>query len=106
VGGASGGTEGVDAPVTEYPGLAEARRHVVEVDQGPGAALFVPSGWHHTVENLEATLSINHNWINGFAVHRTWALLARERDEAAAAIEDCRELCRCGGTPGITRGLE
>ena len=28
--------------------------------QGAGGAIFVPSGWHHTVENLEDTLSINH----------------------------------------------
>lgn len=93
-GGASGGTGEGEEEEGEYPGLAEARRHVVEVEQGPGAALFVPSGWHHTVENLEATLSVNHNWINGCGVHRTWALLAREREEAAAAIEDCRALCR------------
>jgi oxalate decarboxylase/phosphoglucose isomerase-like protein (cupin superfamily) len=37
----------------QYPNLAEARRHVVEVRQGASDALFVPSGWHHTVENLE-----------------------------------------------------
>ena len=94
--GASGSTEGGEDAEEgeEFPGLAEARRHLLEVTQGPGSALFVPSGWHHTVENLEATLSINHNWINACTVHRTWALLAREREEAAAAIEDCRELCR------------
>lgn len=45
-----------------FPGLAEARRRLVELVQGPGAALFVPSGWFHTVENLEACVSINHNW--------------------------------------------
>ncbi len=28
--------------------------------QVAGEAIFVPSGWHHTVENLEDTLSINH----------------------------------------------
>jgi hypothetical protein len=50
----------------------------------------VPSGWHHTVRNLEDTLSINHNWLNGFNLHWAWALLRRERAEAAAAIEDCR----------------
>ncbi len=53
----------------------------------------MPSGWHHTVTNLEDTLSINHNWLNGFNLHRGWALLRREHAEAAAAIEDCR--CAC-----------
>ena len=53
----------------------------------------MPSGWHHTVRNLEDTLSINHNWLNAFNLHWGWALLQRERAEATAAIEDCRYLC-------------
>uniref|UniRef100_A0A1I8ISJ6 Jumonji domain-containing protein 4 n=1 Tax=Macrostomum lignano TaxID=282301 RepID=A0A1I8ISJ6_9PLAT len=32
--------------------------------QEPGDVLFVPSGWHHQVANLEACISINHNWFN------------------------------------------
>ncbi len=36
-----------------FPRLEEARRHVMHVHQGTGSALFVPSGWHHTVTNLE-----------------------------------------------------
>lgn len=28
---------------------------MVHVRQGTGSALFVPSGWHHTVTNLEGT---------------------------------------------------
>ena len=50
----------------------------------------MPSGWHHTVENEEDTLSINHNWLNGHNLSWAWALLRRERSDAAAAIEDCR----------------
>ena len=50
----------------------------------------MPSGWHHTVENLADALSINHNWVNGHSLGRAWALLQRERGDAAAAIEDCR----------------
>jgi hypothetical protein len=34
----------------QYPHLAEALSHVVEVVQQPGEAIFVPSGWHHTGE--------------------------------------------------------
>lgn len=52
----------------------------------------MPSGWHHTVTNLEDTLSINHNWLNAFNLHWGWALLRREHAEAAAAIEDCRSV--------------
>ncbi len=32
--------------------------------QGAGEAIFVPSGWHHTVENLQDTLSINHKCVS------------------------------------------
>lgn len=58
--------------------------------QEAGETIFVPSGWHHTVMNLEDTLSINHNWLNAYNVHWAWALLQQEYKDAAAAIEDCR----------------
>lgn len=41
-------------------------------------------------------MSINHNWFNGHNAGWVWALLRRERQQAEAAIEDCRELCRWG----------
>jgi oxalate decarboxylase/phosphoglucose isomerase-like protein (cupin superfamily) len=58
--------------------------------QEAGEAIFVPSGWHHEVENLADTLSVNANWLNAFNAHWAVALLRRERAQAAAAIEDCR----------------
>ncbi|XP_066928511.1 2-oxoglutarate and iron-dependent oxygenase JMJD4-like [Clytia hemisphaerica] len=36
--------------------------------QKSGEVIFVPSGWHHQVFNLEDTVSINHNWVNAFIV--------------------------------------
>ena len=63
--------------------------------QGPGDLLFVPSGWHHSVRNEADTLSINHNWLNAHNVHWAVALLRSERQEAIAAIEDCRCSWRC-----------
>jgi len=65
----------------------------LEVEQGAGEAIFVPAAWHHDVENLADTLSINHNWLNGFGVLHAVRMLLREHDEAAAGIEDCRGLC-------------
>ena len=50
----------------------------------------MPSGWHHTVENIADTLSVNANWLNAFNLHWACELLRRERAQAAAAIEDCR----------------
>ena len=58
--------------------------------QEPGETIFVPSGWHHTVENLDDSLSINHNWLNAHNIHWGLALLKQEHAAAAAQIEDCR----------------
>lgn len=55
-----------------FPGLAQARRHAVAVVQRAGETIFVPSRWFHTVENLQDTLSVNHNWINGANVRDCW----------------------------------
>ena len=55
-----------------FGGLTTARNHAIEIIQRSGEAIFVPSGWHHSVENLEDTLSINHNWIN--ACNLQWAV--------------------------------
>ena len=45
-----------------YPLLHLARP--IEVLQEAGQTIFVPSGWHHTVENIDDTLSVNSNWCN------------------------------------------
>ncbi|PNH01450.1 JmjC domain-containing protein 4, partial [Tetrabaena socialis] len=63
--------------------------------QEAGDAVFVPSGWHHCVENLADTLSLNHNWVNGHNLHWKWALLRRQYADAAAAIDDCRCKLKC-----------
>jgi len=61
-----------------YPGLERVRLHAMEIIQYPGETIFVPSGWYHTVENLEDTLSINHNWINGTNIHWSWYKVKHE----------------------------
>ncbi len=43
----------------------------------------------HDFTNAD-TLSINHNWLNGWNLHWGLHLLQREHAAAAAAIEDCR----------------
>ncbi|KAM8967186.1 2-oxoglutarate and iron-dependent oxygenase JMJD4 [Pelodytes ibericus] len=50
----------------------------MEVTQDAGEIIFVPSGWHHQVYNLEDTISINHNWINGCNVSVMWRFLQAE----------------------------
>ncbi|DBA96945.1 TPA: hypothetical protein ACH3X1_001275 [Trebouxia sp. C0004] len=76
-----------------FPNLDTACQHTIECVQEAGETIFVPSGWHHTVENIEDTLSINHNWLNGYNIHWALALLQQERTDAIACIEDCREGC-------------
>ena len=61
-----------------YPGLERARKFALEIVQEAGETIFVPSGWHHTVENIEDTLSINHNWLNGYNLEGSWDKLKEE----------------------------
>ena len=82
-----------DVEEQNFPNLKHARKHLIEVIQQEGEAIFVPSGWHHTVENLKDTLSINHNWFNVCNINYSWELLQRERHEAEQAICDCRSTC-------------
>ena len=63
-----------------YPGLQKVREHAIQIVQYPGETIFVPAGWYHTVENLQDTLSINHNWINGTNIYWSWQKLKSEME--------------------------
>ncbi|GJP53964.1 hypothetical protein CLOM_g13074 [Closterium sp. NIES-68] len=82
----------VDSPVdaTLFPEFHKAVWMMV--DQRAGDAIFVPSAWPHQVTNMEDTISINHNWINGSNLMHTWRLLEQDEEEAAEAICDVREM--------------
>lgn len=76
-----------------YPDLRLALKAAIVVKQEAGDAIFVPSGWHHQVHNLEPTISINHNWCNGFNIEAVWGHIKEEswraRDMLAGfAFED------------------
>lgn len=79
-------------PNVQFPWLPLAERLATRLDQPAGSALFVPSGWAHAVLNTGPgpTLSLNHNWINGYNVHWSIALLVREYEVAAHLLEDLR----------------
>eukprot|EP00743_Colponemidia_sp_Colp-15_P010247 GILK01011265.1.p1 GENE.GILK01011265.1~~GILK01011265.1.p1 ORF type:complete len:424 (-),score=68.50 GILK01011265.1:335-1576(-) len=62
----------------------------IEFYQEAGETIFVPSGWHHQVKNVEDTLSINHNWINGCAVDFMWNLLKADLNRIREMILDCK----------------
>ncbi|XP_076063690.1 jumonji domain containing 4 [Oratosquilla oratoria] len=76
---------------TTYPKSMEAKGKL-EVIQEVGEIIFVPSEWHHQVWNLESTISINHNWINGGNIHIVWRFLAESLDQVENAILDCMEM--------------
>ncbi|XP_062349161.1 2-oxoglutarate and iron-dependent oxygenase JMJD4 isoform X2 [Cinclus cinclus] len=63
-----------------YPRYSQSQPPL-EIIQESGEIVFVPSGWHHQVYNLEDTISINHNWVNGCNVALMWCFL---QDELAA----------------------
>lgn len=63
-----------------------------EVIQRAGQTVFVPSGWHHQVWNLEDTISINHNWFNGCNIHCIWKAMYEKFNEVLREIDDCKDM--------------
>ena len=62
-----------------------------EIKQGPGEAIFVPSGWYHQVLNLTDTLSINHNWFNATNLLYIWDQLYQELKKVQKELSDIFE---------------
>nr|KAF6480479.1 jumonji domain containing 4 [Molossus molossus] len=62
----------------------------LEVMQEAGEMVFVPSGWHHQVHNLEDTISINHNWVNGCNLANMWHFLQQELCTVQKEISEWR----------------
>ena len=84
---------------------------VIVIEQGPGDAMFVPSGWYHIVENLpfkhslgpstvdefvpssaekDLVVSINHNWFNAFGVTEVFDFLLRDLSNVRKEIAHLR----------------
>ncbi|XP_029813806.1 2-oxoglutarate and iron-dependent oxygenase JMJD4, partial [Manacus vitellinus] len=70
-----------------YPRYSQSQPPV-EIVQEAGEIVFIPSGWHHQVYNLEDTISINHNWVNGCNVAIMWCFL---QDELAAVQREINQ---------------
>lgn len=67
-------------------------RKCFEVIQNSGEAIFVPSGWYHQVWNLDDTISINHNWINGCNIFTMWESIKENLNAVEKEIEDCKNM--------------
>ncbi|KAH9498586.1 JmjC domain-containing protein 4 [Bulinus truncatus] len=75
-----------------FPKALEAMDEAITVFQNPGEIIFIPSGWYHQVFNLEDTISINHNWINGCNSHIVWAYIKNRLAAVQKEISDCKEM--------------
>lgn len=64
----------------------------IEIIQHAGETVFVPSGWHHQVWNLNDTISVNHNWFNACNVYSVWTALCRNLSDVRKEIDDCRDM--------------
>lgn len=77
----------------KYKNLIEAKTiRSFEVIQKAGQTVFVPSGWHHQVWNLEDTISVNHNWFNGCNIHCIWTAIYEKFDAVLREIDDCKDM--------------
>lgn len=74
-----------------YPN-SPCKAKLIEVVQEPGTVIFVPSGWYHQVWNLEDTISLNHNWLNGFNIDITWSFLQSTLADVKKEIHDCKDM--------------
>lgn len=63
-----------------------------EIIQSAGQTVFVPSGWHHQVWNVEDTISVNHNWFNGCNIHCIWTAIYGKFNEVLREIDDCKDM--------------
>ncbi|KAE9134843.1 hypothetical protein PF010_g2315 [Phytophthora fragariae] len=79
-----------DVDREKYPHFHEAKP--VYVIQETGDAIFIPSGWYHQVKNLEDTISINHNWFNGYNVRELWGFFKREYAAVEHELENLKEI--------------
>ncbi|GMK53991.1 hypothetical protein CspeluHIS016_0105770 [Cutaneotrichosporon spelunceum] len=60
----------------------------LKVLQEEGEVIFVPSGWHHQVLNLDFCISINHNFFSSPTLPRVYAALRSSHDSCVAGIAD------------------
>ncbi|XP_008193873.1 2-oxoglutarate and iron-dependent oxygenase JMJD4 [Tribolium castaneum] len=71
--------------------MYHTRQHF-ELIQNAGEAVFVPTGWYHQVWNLEDTISVNHNWVNGCNILKMWETIEYNLKCVKKEIEDCCDM--------------
>ena len=74
-----------------YPNWSKATNPII-VYQRTGEIIFVPSGWHHQVFNLEDTVSINHNWVNACCIEDMFHFICQENMSVKKEICDLNQM--------------
>ncbi|WWC90364.1 uncharacterized protein L201_005297 [Kwoniella dendrophila CBS 6074] len=64
----------------------------IKVLQQEGEIIFVPSGWHHQVVNLDFCISINHNFFSSSTLPRIYDTLCLSQERVEEAILDVKEM--------------
>lgn len=72
--------------------IQDKKLKMFEITQKAGQTIFVPSGWHHQVWNLEDTISVNHNWFNGCNIMTIWLSMLDKFHEIQREIDDCKDM--------------
>lgn len=72
--------------------IEDNKLKMFEIIQKAGQTIFVPSGWHHQVWNLEDTISVNHNWFNGCNIMKIWQSMHEKFHEVRHEIDDCKDM--------------
>ncbi|KAI9254477.1 hypothetical protein BDA99DRAFT_485790 [Phascolomyces articulosus] len=73
----------------QFPNVEKARKLIYY--QRDGTTIFVPSGWHHQVDNIGMTISINHNWSNACNLGLTFRSLTSDLYDVERSIDDLRQ---------------
>ena len=69
----------------DFPNVGSAI--YMDVVQEEAQVMFVPSGWHHQVHNLDDCISINHNWLNGCCIQLVWGYVKGRWDATKGVID-------------------
>ncbi|XP_017889963.1 jmjC domain-containing protein 4 [Ceratina calcarata] len=77
---------------TKYKAYDRRAVKFIDIIQKEGEIIFVPSGWHHQVINIEDAISLNHNWINGCNIMNVWRGLKKELNSVMKEVSDCKDM--------------
>nr|KIR49488.1 hypothetical protein I312_01645 [Cryptococcus bacillisporus CA1280] len=70
----------------------EGEGGAMKVLQEEGEIIFIPSGWHHQVVNLDFCISINHNFFASPTLPHIYRALCVSQDRVEDSIADVKDI--------------